>query len=138
MKKEFTPNGCPKIKLEVQILNNFGFIALSTKVYLDLQNGRSTDKPLFVTPPYLTDGSIPLTLDFKHYNGLLFIRHILSYGAMPGGIAEAEEAAKKLKFNYRIINSCDGTASDYRQSDHGPEFIDGKKIVYFITSIDIL
>ena len=138
MEKEFNPKGCPKIKFESSIQKNFGFIPLFTKVYLDLQNGQNSGKPIFMTPPYLTDASIPLTPAFNHYGGLLFIQHYLSYKAMPGGIKEAEQAAKKLKFNYRIMNNCDDSNFDFSGFDLGPSFIPSKEVVYFITIIDII
>ncbi|WP_264523879.1 hypothetical protein [Flavobacterium sp. N502536] len=138
MKKIFQSNGYPEIKLESSILNNFGFIPLYTEVFLDLQNGRNEDKPIFTTPKYLTDASIPLTPGFQHHGGLLFFEHYLSYEAMDGGLEQAKTAAKKLLFNYTIINNCDGKDNKFKGIDLGPTFIESRKIVFFVTLIDIV
>lgn len=138
MKKVFQSNGCSEIKLESTILNNFGFVPLYTEVFLDLQNGINADKPIFTTPKYLTDASIPLTPSFQHHGGLLFFEHYLSYEAMPGGLEQAKTAAKKLSFNYSITNNCDNSINKFKGFELGPTFIESRKIVFFVTLIDII
>lgn len=138
MKKVFQSNGCSEIKLESNIQNNFGFIPLYTEVFLDLQNGINADKPIFTTPKYLIDASIPLTPSFQHHGGLLFFEHYLSYEAMQGGLDQAKTAVKKLLFNYAITNNPDGKKTNFKGFDLGPSYIESRKIVYFVTLIDIV
>ncbi|MCC9020056.1 MULTISPECIES: hypothetical protein [Flavobacterium] len=138
MKKEFQSNGCSEIKLESTIQNNFGFEQLYTEVYLGLNNGKKTSKAIFSTPEDLTDGSIPLTPAFQHHEGTLYLRHYLTYEAMPGGLDQAKTAAKKLQFHYTITNNCDAKTSNFKGFGLGPTFIESGSLVFFVTLIDIV
>ena len=71
MSQVFNTGNCDEIKTSFDLSNNYGFIPLYTRVFLDLQGGTHPQDPIFTTPMHLTNASIPVTEPFKHYKGLL-------------------------------------------------------------------
>ena len=138
MNQVFNTRDCEEIRTSFDLSNNNGFIPLYTRMFLDLQDGTNPHNPKFTTPMHLTDASIPITIPFRHNRGLLYYETYLSYDAI-GNLSDIEIANRinALNFVYKIYN-CENEVAEFSKYDFGPYDIKSKKLLYFITLIDLL
>lgn len=138
MNKVYATGNCDQIQISFELSNNQGFIPLFTRVFLDLQNGTHPQDPIFITPRFLTDASIPTTDPFNHSKGLLYYETYLSYKSI-NNLTEDEikKRAKALAFDYTIFD-CNNGNQKFNKFDFGPYLVKSKEIVYFITLIDLV
>lgn len=138
MSQVFNTKNCEKIRASFELSNNNGFIPLYTRLFLDLQDGTNPHSPIFTTPMHLTDASIPITKPFTHNKGLLYFETYLSYyaiDALPEG--EITNRIKDLNFSYKVYD-CETAVVEFKKYDFGPYRIESKKLLYFVTLIDLV
>ena len=125
---------CEKIATSFELSNVHGFIPLFTRVYLETPNGKSTEKPIAVTPPLNTNASIIKTSPFNHYHGLLYYETFLNYKNVDA--SDLDELIKRLQFSYKVYD-CKDKVIEIKEYDNFKK-IDSKKLLYFTKIIDIL
>lgn len=125
---------CEKIATSFELSNVQGFIPLFTRVFLETPNGKSTDKPVAVTPPLNTNATIIKTNPFNHYQGLLYYETFLNYKNVAS--SDLEGLIERLRFSYKIYD-CKNKAVEFTEYDYSNK-IESKKLLYFTKIIDIL
>jgi len=125
---------CEKIATSFELGGVQGFIPLFTRVYLETPNGKSTEKPIAVTPPLNTTAAIIKTNPFNHYHGLLYYETFLNYKNVDS--SELETLIERLQFSYKVYD-CKDKAVEIKEYDNFKK-IDSKKLLYFTKIIDIL
>lgn len=138
MGKVFDTASCEKIRTSFELSNNKGLIPLFTKVYLDLQDGHYPDKPFLKTPMHLVDASIPISKPFEHSKGLLFYKTYLSYEPLSTlSQEELEKRVNALKVSYKVYDCNDGE-KEFNEYDYEPYYVASKKLVFFVSLIDLI